>query len=143
MTEAQAIEAILQRWETGWLVLHPASPHADHVPYVFDNEVLEAPALWARVTVIGATRRQATMGPNGGRRFEDRGNIFVQLFGAIDAGDRPLALLAADVRTVLEARRIGTPADIVTYEGTSRPSPSDGRWAMRTVTVPYAVDEQR
>ena len=137
MTEAQAIEAILQRWADTWPGLQAA------VPYTFGNEVLEAAAIWARVTVIPTVREQTTMGPAGARKFEDRGHIFVQLFGAIDVGDKPLALLAADVRTVFEARRIGTPADINTYAGTPGRVSSDGRWAMRTVTIPFRCVETR
>lgn len=135
MTEAEAIEAIHQRWIDAWVPLQPA------VPFTFTNERLEAVAAWARVTVMLTTRVQSTSGTDGQRKFDNRGVIFVQLFGAIDVGDKPLALLAGDVRSVLEARRIGT--DVITYAGASRPAGADGAWAMRTVTVPFQFDETR
>ena len=135
MTEAEAEEAIRQRWVDGWLPLQPS------VPFTFENEVLEAPATWARVTIAGASRAQRTLGAVA--RFESAGLIVVELFGELNVGTHALALLADDVREVLERRRIGTPADVVTYEGTSRPAGSHGRWHKRIVTIRYTVDEQR
>lgn len=135
MTEAEAVEAIKQRWIDAWPGLQPS------VPYTFDNELYDAPATWARVSVLHTVREQTTSGPTNGRRFEARGQIFVQLFGEVNVGSKPLSLLADSVREVFESRRIGD--EVVTYAGSTRESPTDGRWAMRVVTVPFFYDETR
>jgi hypothetical protein len=135
MTEAQAIEAITQRWITAWPALQPL------VPYTFENEAYLAVDTWVRVTLVHAAREQATMGSTGNRRFEARGAILVQLFGAVDVGRRPLAQLADSVRSVFEGQRIGT--EITTYGGSTRELPTDGRWARSSVSIPVWYDEQR
>lgn len=142
MTEEQAIEALTQRWVDTWPALQPS------VPYAFRGETIDAAATWVRVTFRGLTREQATMGPVGGRRFEDRGLIFVQLFADVGTGDRLLARLAGSVREVYEARTIGS-EELVTFAAARQPGGdrdsrlSDGRWEMAVVTIPYWFDEQR
>jgi hypothetical protein len=144
MTEAEAIEAIKQRWEDGWEALHPADPgDPDHVRYVFEGEPEDAPALWARVTINMTVRNQATMGSEGNRRFDARGVIMVELYGDIGQGETPLVLLCDDVRKVFEGRRVGSPAEIVMHSGSSRQSTTNGRWLRRMVTVPFTAYEQR
>lgn len=134
MTEAQAIEAIAQRWKDGWEALQPT------VPYTFEDEFFEAPTVWARVTVRHSVRQQISAGDVGTRRFEHRGNVFVQLFGDVDRGRAQLAGLADNARSVFEAKRIVVDANddkLTLYSASSRESPTDGRWAQHTVTVPF------
>lgn len=135
MTEAQAIEAVLQRWIDAWPGLQPT------VPYTFDNESFEGVASWARVSLVHRSREQVTMGGAGSRIFDARGSIVVELYGDVDAGRRPLATLADSVRSVLEARRIGD--FLVTHAGATRELPTDGRWARSSVVVPFWYDETR
>lgn len=145
MTEAQAIEALTQRWIDAWPGLQPAAP------YTFKGEIFDAVSTWARVTFRPTLRRQATLGPEGGRRFEDRGAIFVQLFVDGAVGEAPMAALADSVREVYEAREIGS-SELVTYAATRRAGGDDGRggtvvddgrWTMSVVTIPYWFDQQR
>lgn len=144
MTEAEYVEAICTHFEAAWESLHPSDPEdPDHVPLAFDNEVFNSSPCWVRVSVQTTVRQQATAGPTGGRRFDSRGVILVQLFGDVDQGAAALSALADDVRTVLESRRIGSPPDVITYAGSSRPAPTDGRWHMRIVSVPFVVEETR
>jgi len=142
MTEAQALELLTQRWIDTWPGLQPA------VPYAFEGESHDSAPTWVRVTFRPAVRVQATIGPPGSRRFEDRGLIFVQIFVDIGLGVKPIADLSVSIREVYEARTIGS-QELVTYAATRRtggerdPRPTDGRWSMAIVTIPYWFDEQR
>lgn len=136
MTEAETEETLKQAWIDGWTAIHGPGP--TFVPFTFDGEVDDATETWVRVSVMPSTRDQGTTGRVA--RFDTRGNIMVQLFGSIGVGALELAALAGDVRTVLERHRWG---DVRTFAGATRKSPSDGRWEMRIVTVPYWVEEQR
>ena len=135
MTEAQALEALTQRWITAWPALNPL------VPFGFDGEVSDSADVYARISFVHTTRQQQTMGSEGARKWESRGYVFVQLFGAVNAGVKPLAELADDVRTVYEGRRLAD--ELTTYAGSTRESPSDGRWMIRTITIPFAYEELR
>lgn len=139
MTEAQAVEAVLEAWKAGWAALHPAD-----VPYTEDNEAFTAPTTWARITIVHSFRQQITLGPIGSRRYEHRGQIAVQLFGDIDRGRLQLSTLADDVRKVLEgvAILVGSEA-LDTYGGTTREQPTDGRWNQSTVVIPFKYYEVR
>jgi hypothetical protein len=139
VTEAQALEAILNAWENRWLVLHPADvDDPDYVPYTFDNETFQGVARWVRVTVVNTSRQQTTSGPVGSRRFEQRGRIAVQLFGDVNQGALELAQLSDDVRAILEGQTITVGnQEIALFEGESTTAPTDGRWAMRMVVVGF------
>ena len=146
MTEAQAVEAMMERWEAGWTQLHPNDPTSpDYVPFALENEKMTAFSRWARVTIIHTTRPQVSMGPPGARRFEARGYIAVQLFCDVDSGAYELAALADDVRKVLESTLIPVTAseNVNTYGAPTRTLPTDGRWNMGLVTVPFMYYEQR
>lgn len=134
MTEAEAEEAIKQRWIAEWSAAQPT------VPFTLDNESFDSVANWARLTIIPTTRAQTTMGANA--KHETRGQIMVQLFGAADTGGAGLAGLCDAVRTIFERKRFGSPAVIVTYEGASRGPTTDGRWYMRVVSVAFDVEQQ-
>lgn len=134
MTEAQAIEAMTQHWLDNW-------PLEATVPTTFDNEIRDGAARYARVSFVPTVRSQATMGTEGARKFHSRGEIFVQLFGPVNAGVKPLYELAGEARKVYEATRIA--GEITTYAGSTRRSPSDGVWDMVTVSIPYLFEELR
>lgn len=146
MTEAEATQAILEAWEDGWDPLHPEDPDdPEHVPYTYDNEVFDTGSLgdlgaWARVSIRHSTGRQATMGSAPSRKFERRGFIMVQLFAPIDQGRTLLSELADDVRTALEGVRS---SELLIHEGVTEESPSDGRWAMSVVTLPFRYTQTR
>ncbi len=141
MTEADAIEAISKRWSVSWSALQPA------IPFVFDNEADHSVDSWARVSIQPTSSRQISMGPAGTRRFERRGNIFVQLFGALNVGRAALATLAADVRTTFEAQTIATAGGggepIVTYAASMQDVSTDERWSIVVATVPFSFVETR
>ena len=151
MTEREAIEAILLRWQDEWEALHPSPVmptdplDLDHVPWTTGNEAFASDALgvlgaWARIHVIHTSADQTTQGSAPSRKFERRGQIYVQLFAPIDAGRALLAELADDVRTAIEGVRAG---DLRTYAGRTEELPDDGAWAMTVIAIPFAYTDTR
>lgn len=146
MTEAQAIQAILAQWESGWDDLHPqSSADPDYVPYTYTNEAFEPASLgdlgaWARVSIVHTAGAQVTQGSAPSRKFERRGNVFVQLFAPIDNGVAVLAGLSDDVRTTLEGQRL---EDLNLYEGRTEELPEDGIWARRVIVVRFRYVDTR
>lgn len=139
MTEPEAEEAIYQQWKTGWEALHGPGPQV--VPFCLEDEVYDVSQLgplgaWARVSIEYSTRAQVTHGQPS--KSEVRGNIFVQLFAPQNEGTGKLARLSADVRTALAKKSLG---DLYTYDGRPVKMPTDGRWAMRLVVVPFRYTE--
>jgi hypothetical protein len=146
MTEKQAMEAVLERWETAWEALHPEDAEdPNHVPYTFENEEFRAAPSWARVALVHTSTKQVTMGQAPNRQFERRGNVVVQLFGVVDRGRAPLDELAGDVRTVLEGRSLAvTAGDAITiYAGQTDEKATDGAWHMVNITLPFRYYETR
>lgn len=146
MTEAQALEAMLEFWEDGWGELHPDDPNdPDYVPFTLDNEAFTALSKWVRVTIVETTRVQTTSGPPGSIREEVRGRIAVQVFSDIDKGPLESAQLADDVRTALAGAAITVgQQQIALFEGQpGGPPTTDGRWYMRLVQVPYLYQAER
>lgn len=139
VTEAQAVEAMLERWEDGWGDLHPDDPtDPDYVPYTLDNEGFDSVDKWARVTIVNTVRGQTTTGPEGTRRYEQRGRIAIQLFSDVDRGPIEMASLCDDVRKVFEGKAIVVAAqEIALFEGASSPLPTNGRWNMSIVSIGF------
>ncbi|RPH64990.1 MAG: hypothetical protein EHM89_00175 [Acidobacteria bacterium] len=146
MTEREAIEAILVHWEDEWEALHPEdTSDPDCVPWYAGNEAHETSELgalgaWARINVIHTAAEQTTMGSAPSRKFERRGNIYVQLFAPIDAGVQLRAELADDVRTAMEGFRVD---ELRTYAGRTEEGVEDGVWSMAVVIVPFAYTDTR
>lgn len=134
MTEAQALETMTQRWLDVWPTLQPGLANA----IAFEGETFDTLETWARVTFIHTVRRQVTMGSDGARKYESRGTIFVQLFGAPNRGVKQLAELADDVRKVYEGKRLAT--ELTTYAGSTREVPTDGRWLQKSVVIPFVYE---
>lgn len=146
MTEVQAIEAIYEQWEAGWQALHPAlQSDPQYVPFAFKGEhftpdQLGALGAWARVSVAHTSAAQITFGSSGTRKFERRGNVFVQLFAPVGAGVGLLARLASDARTVLEGVRIG---ELNLHAARTEEMPDESQWASSTVVVEFRYVETR
>lgn len=131
MTEAQAFEALTKHWIDQVAIERPT------LAFTFENEAFEAVDVYAAISFVSTLRRQRTQGTN--PKYENRGFIFVQLFGSLNVGVLQLSELVGVVRKIYETKTIAP--DLNTYSGTSRPAPSEGRWARRTVTIPYWFDE--
>jgi hypothetical protein len=138
MTESQALEAICNRFATQWPIVQPT------VPFTLENERLDAPDRWLRVTVQFTSRVQASQNTVGNRRFDSRGNIFVQLFGPVDAGAKGLSDLVQDVRTTFESQSIASGGEaVVTYAASRTGNDTDGRWFMSGIVIPFEFHETR
>lgn len=138
MTERQAVEAIYLRWTTIWPTLQAL------VAYCFENEIVATSSSWVRVAVSHTVSIQRSQGQPPYRKFERRGNVFVQAFAPIDGGRGPLSDLLDSARTVLEGVNVGTGSDVVNlYAGTTREVPADGAWSMAVLAVPFRYVETR
>ncbi|MDQ1446817.1 MAG: hypothetical protein QOI20_3281 [Acidimicrobiaceae bacterium] len=135
MTEAEAIEAISERWRSGWEQAHP------EIPYALHNEAFRPQDASAAATVTFGplVARQLTQGPIGARLFEYRGVINVKLYGPLDAGARQLAMLAGDVRAIFASQTIGgAPGVEPVYSAAAGSVPGkEGKWATLLVPVPF------
>lgn len=134
MTEAQAIELVFARWVSVWPGLHP------EVPFTLDNEASTASDLWARISFQHNTGIQISQGGIGTRRFEYTGVIWVQLFGAVDRGRKPLSDLVPDIQTVFDSLSLASPVvgdePLTTGAAATRESPTDNRWVMQSSLIP-------
>lgn len=147
MTESEFKQAVLAQWESVWNPLHLiSSSDPQYVPYTYTNEDFETDALgalgaWARVTILHTTRQQITMGSSPHRKYECRGNVFVQLFApAGQEGSLLLSSLADDARTALEGLRL---LDCVLHEGRTEEGAEDGVRTMVSVIFPFRYVETR
>jgi hypothetical protein len=140
VTEADAVEAIADRWRTTWPTLAPA------VPYAFGGEIYAPPesaASWAHVATGPIQRQLATLGPAGSRRVTCTGVVVVTLFRALGEGDAALLVLAGHARAVLELRTLLPAAGGAVHLRASSSAP--GRrdaWAIRAVTVPFWFEDR-
>jgi len=137
MTKADAVKAILQRWMIEWPSL------SDGTPYVFDNDVADESSTYARVRIQSLQGGERTIGAPGNRRFVREGLIIVELRGPANHGRGPLDVLAAHVRTIFEAVRIGPAGEVVTFSSYDSEDTSDAaRWVL-AVSTPFEYDEPR
>jgi hypothetical protein len=135
VTEAQAEEAILQAWNTGWTSLHP------EVPYTTENTVDNSLAEYARITVINTERQNMTIPSLRKAQF---GYIAVQLFSTPGNGNLRINQLADDVRKVLENQMIysaGVDEPVCTFTGGSDRGSSDAVWQSKLVRVRFRYDD--
>lgn len=152
MTGVEVEQAILEQWESGWEQLHPADPDdPDYVPWTprnedFDLSELGALGAWARITILPTTSEQVTHGGEGDRKYEDRGNVIVQLFAAVNHvsgavvldGNATVKALVDDVVSVLRGKRLG---GVNLYAATPTALPENGGWNAYAVTIPYRTTQ--
>lgn len=145
MTETDAVDALTQRWITAFDALNPLSGIGS-VSYCFEGEPTVAPSHWIRVTVLHSSARQVSAGGTGTRRFERRGNVFVQMFADLERGRRDLGVMADAARSVFEGQRVSVVGDdepIVVYAGQTREVETDGRWVRSSVVFPFVYYQTR
>lgn len=133
------IEVTQQRWATDWEALYPT------IPYTFENEIASSSSTWARVSIQHTTSVQRTQGQPPYRKFERRGNVFVQLFAPVNTGRAALSGLLDDARTVLEGVSIdaGSGDCVYLYAGRTQEVPTDGNWFMATLVIPFRYVDTR
>lgn len=132
MTDADANEAIVQAWRTGWDALH-GSLTADEVTDVLEGEIGESGTEWVRLAIVPTVSALQTLDA---QQRERNAIIAVQIFTLPSSGTRRASELVDDVRSVLEAQVISSGSErLWTYEATAANGQSDGAWLMRVVTV--------
>lgn len=140
MKQDEAVKAILQRWMTLWPGL------SSSVPYVFDNDVLDDRASYARVSITSLEEHQQTYGAEGNRKFLGSGLIDVKLYGPGNAGRKGLDLLAEYVRQIYQAVRFGLAGGeegVITYATSAqevRPESDAASWVLLLSTPFEYVD---
>lgn len=119
MTEADAHKALFKRVITQWHTKVGGTQAAPTVPYALEDRAFAQPATppFAQIEITNLDGDQATMGPEGHRRFLRMGFLDVRLFGVRGAGRGELDTLARYVKELFEATRVGDPGDeqITTY----------------------------
>lgn len=144
-TEAEAVEAVYQRWTDNWT----ATPLADTT---FEGEVKFTPPEgrpWARLSVRDRGDGGQTLGPVNGRRFTRLGTIFVQCFvplgkqddGSYQDGVGALKPLKQQARTIFEGVSF---SGLRCFQANSPDLGTDsGRWLAALVEVPFDYDETK
>lgn len=134
MTEAQAIEAISALVVAQW----PAVTSG--LPLALEDEAMLSADSFGQLTIRHTTARQITMGNTGVRRVERKGNIYLKIWGPVDAGRAGTSGIADAVRGFLEMVNIavvGQVEPLTTYAGYTQEAGSDSRWYMTVVIVPF------
>lgn len=139
MTEAEAYEAVCQRWKAVWDTLHPTD-----APSCFENKKFNEPdpeSSWARVTMRQLDSNQHTLGAPGSRKWQRDAAIWVQLFRPLGEGMASLASLVDDVRAVFEGVSFGgiDPAGSPRMQTVGQ----DGKWFLVLVICPVTYYETR
>lgn len=101
MDLAEATRAIFKRWLDVW------PTKSGGVPYVLDATTKSEAPVFARVAVISLSSVQATLGPEGNRRWDHTGLISVRLSCPIGQGRGQLDELAKVVTKIYSGKRLG------------------------------------
>lgn len=146
LTEAQAIEAICQRWKAVWDTLHSSDPDDEtFCPYTFENRKALEPsaqgASWARVVFRQEDSNQHTLGVPGRRQWKREGAVWVSLYRPVLDGTSSLATLCDHVRQVFE----GASFDGIDPNGSPRMQTvgADGKWFEVVMICPITYYETR
>jgi hypothetical protein len=137
VTEAEAYEAVCQRWKSQWEILQPT------VSYCFENEKFKEPPqptdAWARVVLRPVDASQHTLGGVGQAQWLRDAAVWVHLYVPRDEGMARAAALVDSVRAVFEGRAF----DGIDPAGGVRAVPvgSDGRWYEVAVISPVTYYE--
>jgi hypothetical protein len=140
MTESNAKKVILQRWMAIWPGL------SGNTPFVFDNDVMDESAAYARVKFRTGPSEQYSLGKPGNRRYLRQGQVAVYLCTPANAGSAANDALVEAVRGTLEGVTIpGATPDIgvCLYAGSTSPGPVDAQFFRQLVVIPYELIEIR
>lgn len=122
MKQDAAVKAIYQRWMTLWPGLSGSTS------YVFDNDAIDQPPSYARVSISMLDEQQHTLGNSGARKFLETGLIDVKLYSPANAGRGPSDAMVDLVRQVFQSVRFGatgTEEGVVTFATTDRKLPRE------------------
>lgn len=145
MTPTEAYDAILRPFGKAWREETPALNGGEEPAVDWPNVIREGPPLydgnepWARVTVRHTEGEQHSLGQKGGRIFERKGVITVQVF--VPAGKRGLELAGLLGTVALNAfEGVKTPEGVVFHRVTYKDVGPDGAWYQVNVTAAFEYD---
>lgn len=134
-TSNQASEAILARWQASYT----------GIPFtriVLQNEkenfTKGTTAAWARLTILEQTRGQETLGKVGNRKYRTTGQVFVQIFTAVNSGVQAGDVLAKEALDLFEGVSF---SGLDFNNGIARRSGPDGKWYQHIVEADFDYEE--
>ena len=137
MTEAQAYELIVERFDSQWDALANVVVPAG-VPHVFEDEAIALTGYLAMCSVIHTVTTPQTTGAAGTRRCERRGNVFVKVWVPADQGRKIASKLLDAARVIFEGVSLYSGSEPVTVlAGATREIGTDGARYMATVVLPF------
>lgn len=142
MNEAQAYEAIAQRWSTAWTASQPA------IPFVLGNDAYPSQGVARFVALSFGPLASKRLSQGQNPKLQHRGTVMVKLFGPLDAGEAATLLLSVAVKAALEDRTItiatgDSNRDVSLWVAPATVSAKQGSWWTRLVTIPFTFYEQR
>lgn len=139
ITEAQAHEAVYQRWKSLWPTLQPT------VTYCFENEKFVEPnpatTPWAHVSLKPTDSNQHTLGAAPNRVWLRDAGVWVRLHVPLNAGVGSVTSLVGSVRSVFEGASFGGVSSVNGVR--TVPVGSNGRWYEVVVISPVNYYEIR
>lgn len=147
LTFTQARDEILTVFKTAWdagiettgkVVIYPDAKN--QVPKT--NDADSNPNLWARVSVVHDTGRQATLGGIGNRLFQREGSVTVQVFTPIGTG---LSIADKVYKIVVDAFEGKTSASGNVWFRNVRVNEigPEGTWFQANIIADFEYDEQK
>lgn len=135
VTDAEAYEAVAERFVDQWGSTTPIVLGSESVS---ENDYRTTG--YVRLSMRIVSRSQATLGPEGGRKYDNRHSIYVQVFvpAAESGGDKRLIELGQQARNVFEGKRF---SGIVCDDGEVTHLGTDGMWLMALARV-FATFEE-
>jgi hypothetical protein len=140
MTGDQAAKSIYVQWMTLWPGLSGSTP------FVFDNDVIDESATYARVFVKNRMSEQYSLGAVGNRRWLRYGEIVVRLKGPANVGRKTMDQLVNAVIAVFEGQRLGssgTDVGLMTYAASTSEAPPNPQFWQTQITIPFEYYEVR
>ena len=141
----EAKEGILTLFVTGW---------ADRTAVTIDNEEFDtdsqkdttgtgADSAWVRLAIRHNFGGQETIGSEGNRKFERRGNFIVSIYTACNNGTQEADNLVQGVLDILDGKRV--PGTTVRFNNVIPTEigvlPNDEDWYLTVVTGAFVYDE--
>lgn len=129
-TPNEAHEAIYARFEGG----------IGTTAFTYENEDLDAPDSWYRLTIRTLARNQETLGQKGNRRYFSEASILVQCYTRTNKGRQEADTLARVIVTLFEGE---TFSGVNCNNGITRETPPDGKWYQFVVEIEFTYDETK
>lgn len=150
MTNDEAEDEILATFLTAWTAAGAAATPPTTYPVDYEDVPLGAAMKvaidsgsvpWARVRIKPNKRFQATLAGTLGRRFDEHGILFIELYTPSGDGLTLARFLSTLVRNAFEG--VSTPNGVWFRDVVATRVGPDGHWFHYNVTASYQFDEVR